>query len=244
MRRAGYRTPAQAARQLRNAQPTRATAVADLHVSQTVVWDMRPRRRRHPALARPLEDVGGADSPDLTTDCRGTGAATGAPRPRQPAGLPPRRHPHPPLAHGVAHRLSGGWRTDPLPPRLPPHRRPQPDPRQRSERLERPNAHLYETGGLRRTHLRGHPNSLKRLRVHTGTFNVGLLMRPLIGVGTPRGLQGRRAAVWALVVAVSTCVVDLWRHEHTPSGDPVPAGTPQHRFELFPVRAAGWAVSP
>ena len=42
-----------------------------------------------------------------------------------------RRHPRPPLAHGVAHRLSGGWRTDPLPPRLPPHRRPQPDPRQR-----------------------------------------------------------------------------------------------------------------
>ena len=40
MRRAGYRTPAQAARQLRNAHPTRATAVADLHVSQTVVWDI------------------------------------------------------------------------------------------------------------------------------------------------------------------------------------------------------------
>ena len=49
---------------------------------------------------------------------------------RQPAGLPPRRHPRPPLAHGVAHRLSGGRRADPLPPRLPPHRRPQPDPRQ------------------------------------------------------------------------------------------------------------------
>ena len=114
--------------------------------------------------------------------------------------------------------------------------------RQRSERLERPNAHLYETGGMRRTHLRGHPNILKRLLVHTGAFNLGLLMRTLIGVGTPRGLQGRRAAVWALVVAVWTCVVDLWRHDHTPSGDHVPAGTPQHRFELFPVRAAEWAV--
>ena len=32
--------------------------------------------------------------------------------------------------------------------------------RQRSERLERPNAHLYETGGRRRTHLRGHANIL------------------------------------------------------------------------------------
>ena len=55
----------------------------------------------------------------------------GTPRPRQSAGLPPRRHPHPPLAHGVAHRLPGGRGADPLPPRLPPHRRPQPDPRQR-----------------------------------------------------------------------------------------------------------------
>src|ERR1017187_5722783 len=36
--------------------------------------------------------------------------------------------------------------------------------RRRSERRERPNAHLYETGGMRRTHLRGHTNILKRLR--------------------------------------------------------------------------------
>ena len=114
--------------------------------------------------------------------------------------------------------------------------------RQRSERLDRPNAHLYETGGMRQPHLRGHPNILKRLLVHTGAFNLGLLMRTLIGVGTPRGLQGRRAAVWALVVSVWTCVVDLWHHDHTPSGDHVPAGTPQHRFELFPVRATEWAV--
>ena len=45
--------------------------------------------------------------------------------------LPSRRHPRPALAHGVAHRLSGGRRADSLPARLPPHRRPQPDPRQR-----------------------------------------------------------------------------------------------------------------
>jgi transposase len=33
-----------------------------------------------------------------------------------------------------------------------------------SERLERPNPHLYETGAMRRTHLRGHANILKRWR--------------------------------------------------------------------------------
>jgi transposase len=75
--------------------------------------------------------------------------------------------------------------------------------RLRGERLERPFAHLYETGGMRRVHLRGHTNIRKRLLIHTGGFNLGLLMRQLIGVGTPRGLQGRRGAVvaafWALL---------------------------------------------
>ena len=69
--------------------------------------------------------------------------------------------------------------------------------RLRGERLERPFAHLYETGGMRRVHLRGHRNIRKRLLIHAGGFNLGLLMRQLIGVGTPRGLQGRLAAVLA-----------------------------------------------
>ena len=67
--------------------------------------------------------------------------------------------------------------------------------RRRGELLERPNAHLYETGGMRRAHVRGHPNILKRLLVQVCGFNLGLLMRQLTGVGTPRSLQGRAAAV-------------------------------------------------
>jgi transposase len=67
--------------------------------------------------------------------------------------------------------------------------------RQRGERLERPFAHAYETGGLRRVYLRGHSNILKRVLIHTAALNLGLLMRLLVGVGTPRSLQGRR---WAL----------------------------------------------
>jgi transposase len=61
----------------------------------------------------------------------------------------------------------------------------------RGELLERPFAHLYETGGMRRIHLRGHRNILKRLLIHTAGFNLGLLLRTLFGVGTPRGLQGK-----------------------------------------------------
>ena len=71
--------------------------------------------------------------------------------------------------------------------------------RQRGERIERSFAHLYDTGGMRRTHLRGHTNILKRLLIHAGGFNLGLLMRQLIGFGTPRGLQGRLATVIAIL---------------------------------------------
>ena len=72
--------------------------------------------------------------------------------------------------------------------------------RRRGELVERPFAHLYETGGMRRVYLRGHPNILKRLLVHVAGLNLGLLLRQVIGVGTPRGLQGRAAAgVWALI---------------------------------------------
>ena len=74
--------------------------------------------------------------------------------------------------------------------------------RSRGERIERSFAHVYDTGGMRRTDLRGHANILKRLLIHADGFNLGLIMRHLIGLGTPRGLQGRVTAaimaLWAL----------------------------------------------
>jgi transposase len=77
--------------------------------------------------------------------------------------------------------------------------------RRRGEMIERSFAHLYDTGGMRRTYLRGHTNILKRLLIHAGGFNLGLVMRQLIGLGTPRGLQGRLATVLAtLFVFLST----------------------------------------
>ena len=106
--------------------------------------------------------------------------------------------------------------------------------RRRSEFLERPNAHLYETGGLRRTYLRGHANILKRLLVHAGGFNLGLVMRRLVGAGTPRGLQGRLAAIFALVATLWVHVTDLWRGRHTPNTHDRSLFTPHDRFEWFP----------
>jgi transposase len=112
--------------------------------------------------------------------------------------------------------------------------------RRRSEHLERPNAHLYETGAMRRTHLRGHANILKRLLVHSGGFNLGLLMRTLVGVGTPRGLQGRLAAVMAMMVAR---LIDLVAHvrDDAPSLD-CERFRPHHDFPSLPVSLSAGAL--
>jgi len=107
--------------------------------------------------------------------------------------------------------------------------------RRRSERLERPNAHLYETGALRRTHLRGHANILKRLLVHIGGFNLGLFMRVRFGIGTPRSLQGRLAA---FVVALWMHLVALRPDDRTSSDTDSSAFMPHHRFELLPLGAS------
>jgi transposase len=60
----------------------------------------------------------------------------------------------------------------------------------RSELTERSFAHLYETGGMRRVHLQGRNNILKRLLVHGAAFNLSLILRKTMGVGKPRRLQG------------------------------------------------------
>ncbi len=107
--------------------------------------------------------------------------------------------------------------------------------RQRGERIERSFAHVYDTGGMRRTHLRGHTNILKRLLIHAGGFNLGLVMRQLIGVGTPRGLQGRLAAVIAAFVALRSLVNAHWTFVGALPSDPPRDFTPRHRHELRPA---------
>jgi hypothetical protein len=50
--------------------------------------------------------------------------------------------------------------------------------------------------------VRGQENVLKRLFLHAGAFNLGLWMRTLFGIGTPRSLQGCRMALGALMTAM------------------------------------------
>ena len=71
----------------------------------------------------------------------------------------------------------------------------------RGELLERSFAHMYETGGMRRTHLTKHDNIMKRLLVHAAGCNLGLLMRSMGQAGKPRVLQGSQAVcyLWSWV---------------------------------------------
>jgi transposase len=71
--------------------------------------------------------------------------------------------------------------------------------KERSELTERTFAHMYETGGMRRVHLRGRDNILKRLLVHGAAFNLSLVLRKDLGAGTPREFQKLYTQLFALI---------------------------------------------
>src|SRR5208283_2830050 len=81
--------------------------------------------------------------------------------------------------------------------------------RQRSEKVERSFAHVCETGGARRTWLRGQEKVSKRYLIQVATRNLGLMLRKLFGVGTAKSLQGLAGLFWSLYFATET----LWSCE-------------------------------
>jgi transposase len=72
--------------------------------------------------------------------------------------------------------------------------------RRRGELVERSFAHCYETGAMRRTHLRGHENILKRQLVHVGAFNLSLILRKVLGAGTPRQWKDLEGTAFLLFI--------------------------------------------
>ncbi|MCX7700468.1 MAG: hypothetical protein N2039_06290 [Gemmataceae bacterium] len=74
--------------------------------------------------------------------------------------------------------------------------------RLRSEMTERSFAHVCETGGSRRTWLRGLETVSKRYVIQAAARNLGLLLRRLFGIGTPRSLQGLAGLFWLLYFAI------------------------------------------
>jgi len=79
--------------------------------------------------------------------------------------------------------------------------------RWRSERVERSFAHVCETGGARRTWLRGLEDVRKRYVIQVAAHNLGLLMRKLFGLGKPRCLQGGLGVACGLLLALSRVVL-------------------------------------
>jgi len=63
---------------------------------------------------------------------------------------------------------------------------------------------MYETGAMRRVHLRGRENILKRLLVHGAAFNLSLILRKALGAGKPRQLQGLCGELFALCGRVAS----------------------------------------
>jgi transposase len=87
--------------------------------------------------------------------------------------------------------------------------------RQRGELIERSFAHGYETGAMRRTHLRRHDNITKRLLIHIGGFNLSLVMRKLTGFGKPRRLQGRFAPIFNSIWMLWLVAATTWKHQRS-----------------------------
>ena len=82
--------------------------------------------------------------------------------------------------------------------------------RLRAELVERSFALTLDRGGMRRAWLRGGENLKKRYLVHVAGYNLGLIMRLLVGAGTPREfLAGASAHLLALTTADDAVLVIL-----------------------------------
>jgi transposase len=86
--------------------------------------------------------------------------------------------------------------------------------RRRSEFVERSFAHVCETGGARRCWLHGLLKVSKRYLLQVAARNLGLIMRKLFGMGTPRGLQkqgGPASLAYLLMPTLGRAVGTTWK---------------------------------
>ena len=78
----------------------------------------------------------------------------------------------------------------------------------RAEIVERSFAHNLDRGGMRRTWLRGRENVHKRYLLHVAGHNLSLLMRQLIGAGTPReAVAGGYGGIFVLLTPTGAMLV-------------------------------------
>lgn len=74
--------------------------------------------------------------------------------------------------------------------------------RRRGEKLERPFAHQFETGAMRRLHVRGLEEVRKKLLLQAAACNLALLLRSKHGAGTPRGLAAAAKTLCAAILGL------------------------------------------
>jgi transposase len=80
----------------------------------------------------------------------------------------------------------------------------------RAEIVERSFAHCLDRGGMRRTWLRGRENVHKRYLLHVAGHNLSLVMRQLIGAGTPReAVAAGYGAIILLITPIGALVIAL-----------------------------------
>ena len=90
--------------------------------------------------------------------------------------------------------------------------------RRRGELIERSFAHLYDTGGMRRVHLRDKSNIAKRALIHAAAFNLSLILRQLLGVRTARQAVQLRIALCFCLIALANAVPTTPQHINPTSG--------------------------
>ena len=103
--------------------------------------------------------------------------------------------------------------------------------RRRGELLERPFAHQYESGAMRRLHVCGRDNVAKRVLLQAAACNLALILRTLGGAGTPRGLADLRQKLLSALLSVLEA---LWALQNR-----VPrSGSETSSFRIILLRAS------
>jgi hypothetical protein len=99
---------------------------------------------------------------------------------------------------------------------------------------------------MRRCHLRGHQNILKRQLLHVGVFNPSLILRKLLGAGTPRELKNRAGQAFSrlflFLLALREVIWRTWLHPTCAGSRKEPSGlcsTSDHRPPFFITSATG-----
>lgn len=109
--------------------------------------------------------------------------------------------------------------------------------RQRSEKVERSFAQVCDTGGARRSWLRGLVDVTKRYLMTVAAHNLGRILFQLFKIGKPRAMQGLSAAFAALIAILTTEIALIWTLSFHPNPRPDSSETRSAEHQFGPLVA-------